>query len=50
MKCHDAEQGKGQVYRSRVDLHGMMSAMFENVNETMPHALARVESKVRPVI
>ncbi|KAL3130461.1 hypothetical protein ABBQ38_008282 [Trebouxia sp. C0009 RCD-2024] len=37
--------GKGQVYRSRVDLHGMMSAMFENVNEAMPHALARLQSK-----
>lgn len=53
-QCHlqwcDVEQAKGKVYRSRVDLHGMLGALFENVNEMMPHALARLESKVRPVI
>ena len=50
LQCCDVEQAKGKVYRSRVDLHGMLGALFENVNEMMPHALARLESKVRPVV
>ena len=45
-----AEQAKGQMYRSRVDLHGLLGAQFENVNKTMPHALARLESKVSLVL
>ncbi|DBB07279.1 TPA: hypothetical protein ACH3X3_008783 [Trebouxia sp. C0006] len=36
--------GKGQGFRSRIDMHQMLGSMFDNVNK-MPHALARLDSK-----
>ena len=38
-----AEQAKGQMYRSRMDLHEILGPFFEDVTD----ALARFESKVR---
>ena len=39
-------QAKGQMFRSRMDVHSMLGPLFEFVNDSMPRTLARVESNV----
>ena len=41
-------QAKGHGYRTRIDIHHWLGPQFENVTDSMPHSLTRVESKVRP--
>ena len=39
-------QAKGHGYRTRIDIHHWLGPQFENVTDSMPHSLSRVESKV----